>query len=104
MKVLALGIGLLSLVSYAEQHSSIKTRLPSKQIAIKTADRLTVVTEANQPIPGANVLIGKKIDDPFTGNNLTTDASGQVEIPVNFKAPLPVTIQAPGYITVTYSK
>lgn len=63
-------------------------------ISIKSMD--------DQPIAGAQILIGDSLDNPFSGNFLTTDSSGQVQIPAGWTSPLTVTVQAPGYIRMTY--
>lgn len=66
-----------------------------------TAQLITVVNEMNQPVPGATVMLGYQPGDPFPGNVFTTDAQGIANFPADWKAALPLTIQAEGYITST---
>lgn len=73
-----------SLVSYADQQ-----------------DLLTVIDEAGKPIAGASILLGYEVGNPFGGNVLTTAANGTASVPTDWKAALPVTVQAPGFIAST---
>ncbi|MGZ3773117.1 MAG: carboxypeptidase-like regulatory domain-containing protein [Pseudobdellovibrionaceae bacterium] len=63
---------------------------------------ITVKSADDQPLAGAQILIGDALNDPFSGNFLTTDPSGQVQIPAAWNASQTVTVQAPGYIRMTY--
>lgn len=56
-----------------------------------------------QPIPGARVLIGHAVGQPFADNWLITNLQGQVTQPAQWQTELPVTVQASGYLTTTYS-
>ncbi len=62
---------------------------------------LTIVDQLNQPVTGATILIGFEDGNPFPGNRMTTDASGQAPVPSDWKAALPLTVVAPGYVTST---
>ncbi len=66
------------------------------------ANLITIKSTDDQPIAGAQILIGDALNAPFEGNFLTTDNSGQVEIPAAWTTPLTVTVQAPGYVRSTY--
>ncbi|WII72345.1 hypothetical protein QJS83_00500 [Bdellovibrio sp. 22V] len=63
---------------------------------------ITIKNIEDQPIAGAQILIGDALNAPFSGNFLTTDAQGQIEIPAGWVDAQAVTIQAPGYIRATY--
>ena len=65
---------------------------------------LIVVDLEGQPIAGASVLLGNDVDSPFKGNQLVTDANGEVALPKSWTSPLPVTLEAPGYIRMTYTR
>ncbi len=65
------------------------------------AESLRVVNEAGQPVAGATIMLGYEAGNPFNGNILRTGADGSVGIPTDWKAALPVTVQAPGMITET---
>lgn len=66
-----------------------------------SAASLRVVDSNNQPVANATILLGYEAGNPFNGNVLKTLADGSAEIPTDWKAALPVTVQAPGYITST---
>ncbi|MCB0407931.1 MAG: carboxypeptidase regulatory-like domain-containing protein [Bdellovibrionales bacterium] len=65
---------------------------------------IEVVAENGHPIEGAKVLIGFAKDDPFEGNIFITNPEGIIQIPSLWKTPLPVTVQANGYLTTTFSE
>lgn len=65
------------------------------------ADLIRVVDQNNRPVAQATILLGYEVGDPFSDNLLVTDGSGTASIPADWKAALPVTVQAPGYITLT---
>lgn len=67
-----------------------------------SANQLTITSIDGLALPGAQVLIGDALNSPFSGNLLTADASGQVEIPTAWTDAQPVTIQAKGFVRVTY--
>lgn len=64
-------------------------------------DVVNVVDENQRPIANASVLLGYDAGNPFPGNSFSTDASGVAAIPSGWKAALPVTVQASGFITTT---
>ncbi len=68
----------------------------------QTVDHITITTIEGQAIPGAQILIGEALDAPFSGNFLTTDANGQIEIPAGWTMETAVTVQAPGFLRTTY--
>ncbi len=65
-------------------------------------NKLVVIDENNIPLADANVLIGYELNNPFANNLLKTDSMGILEIPKEWTTPLPVTIDLPGYLRVTY--
>jgi hypothetical protein len=98
----------LLLVSCADRQSSLK-QLGGQglsdsisQFDLAEPGKLTIVNENNTPVPNATVMIGNKPGDPFEGNVMTTDASGQIHMPPNFKSELPMTVTATDYIPQTY--
>lgn len=62
---------------------------------------LTIVDEQRQPVAGATILIGFEDGNPFPGNMLTTNATGQAAVPSDWKAALPLTVMATGFVTST---
>lgn len=63
---------------------------------------LTVQNINGEAIANAQVLIGDALNAPFEGNFLVTDENGQIALPAGWNGPLNVTVQAPGYLRVTY--
>jgi hypothetical protein len=66
------------------------------------ADVITVISENGTPISGATVMVGNSIDDPFEGNQFTTDVNGNISVPSQWKSNLPISISAYGYVTQTH--
>ncbi len=85
--------------SFAELSSQLKML----EAAAAAVDSLTVIDEAGHPVGGATVLFGASANDPFKGNSAISDADGTVSIPKDWTQSLSVSIQAPGYVTTTYS-
>jgi len=83
-----------------------KPKEPSSGISslfwAQTTNVITIKAIDDTPIAGAQILIGDALNAPFSGNFLTTDANGQVEIPAGWTSPAAVTIQAAGYVRATY--
>ena len=69
--------------------------------AVSAADSLRVIDKNHQPVANATILLGFEPGNPFPGNVLKTAADGSVGIPGDWKAALPVTVIAPGFITTT---
>lgn len=91
-------------VSCAEQQNPRKAfELQSARNSVNfdTAQTLTVTDDAGAPVANATVLVGFETGNPFPGNQLTTNAQGVANIPADWKAALPVTISAPGYVIST---
>jgi len=64
---------------------------------------LITVTDVNgKAIAGAQILIGMGLNNPFEGNFLTTGENGQVAVPAKWDGPMPVTIEAKGYVRTTF--
>lgn len=61
-----------------------------------------VVDETGAPVAGAKILIGHASGTPFAGNFLVTDAQGHADTPAEWTTDEPVTVQAPGYVRLTY--
>lgn len=81
---LVLSLAFAATVSYAEQQSS-----------------LSILDEQQHPVAGAIVLVGSEDGVPFPGNKVITGADGVANVPVDWKAELPVTVLANGFITTT---
>jgi len=65
-------------------------------------NKITIQAQDLSPIPGAQILIGDALNTPFEGNLLISDAQGQIDLPAGWTDAQPVTVQAPGYVRVTY--
>lgn len=101
----------VSSLSCAEQQSSWQTlasgqsgvvaEQPTRALQLLANDFLQVVDESGQPVPNASVLLGFEAGNPFNGNVLKTDDTGKANVPADWKAALPLTVQAPGYVTST---
>lgn len=63
-------------------------------IMIRTAD--------NKAVANAQVLIGDALDTPFSGNFLTADELGQLNVPTEWATAAAVTVQAEGFVRSTY--
>lgn len=63
---------------------------------------ITIKNYEDQPLADAQILIGTAEGAPFAGNFLTSDANGQITLPAEWSSPLPITVQAPGYMRLTY--
>jgi hypothetical protein len=97
----------LCAVSCAQRHNSVAElrdiNFDAAQGAYLTTDpTIQVVDEADMPIGNAQILIGEEPGKPFGGNVLTSDQNGLASIPGEWKAELPITISAKGYVTRTY--
>lgn len=64
--------------------------------------QITVLSEAGQPVIGADVLIGPSEGVPFVDNKLKTDLNGQAAIPTEWVSTQPVTVLAGGYRMATF--
>lgn len=100
-------------LSCAEQQTSWQTLTANEGIAAAVMEQqpqalqllanefLLIIDENDQPVANANILLGFEAGNPFNGNVITTDAGGKASIPADWKAALPLTVQAPGYVTTT---
>ncbi len=61
-----------------------------------------IVDNNGSGISGATVLIGGALNDPFPGNQLTTDANGYATPPAAWKSALPLTVEATGFVRTTF--
>jgi hypothetical protein len=66
------------------------------------APAITVKNLNGEVIANAQVLIGDALNTPFEGNFLVTDQNGQIALPAGWTGPMNVTVQAAGYLRVTY--
>lgn len=65
------------------------------------ADQITVVDESNKPVANATIMLGYEPGNPFKDNVFHTDSNGVAGAPDDWKAALPLTVQADGFITST---
>jgi hypothetical protein len=65
-------------------------------------NKIRVINLSGMPLAGAQVLIGKKLNDPFPGNFLETDSDGLLTIPDAWSDEAAVTVSATGYVRATY--
>lgn len=70
-------------------------------IAAGPLSQIRIVNQFGNAIPQAQILIGDEIDSPFTGNLVTTDASGNAIISEEWTVASPVTVEAAGYVRLT---
>lgn len=85
-----------------EKPKSLGGEGTSSQLWAQENNTISIKTINDQPLAGAQILIGDALNIPFSGNFLTTDSSGQIQIPAEWTEPMTVTVQAPGYVRVTY--
>lgn len=72
-----------------------------QQIQLFGNDYLQVIDDAGKPIANASLLMGYEPGNPFNGNVIKTDANGRANVPADWKAALPLTVQAEGFVTTT---
>lgn len=63
---------------------------------------IVVVDAAKKPIADAQVLIGTELNQPFANNLIKTDSQGVVALPKNWSTETAVTVQATGYVRISY--
>lgn len=105
MKKLMMALAMPGLLIGCSQDSKpniIESRGFFDQLWLQDAQLISVRTLDDQPLAGAQILIGDALNAPFSGNFLTTNSEGQVEIPATWTTPLAVTVGAEGYIRTTY--
>jgi hypothetical protein len=54
-------------------------------------------------VPDAKILIGQRIDQPFAGNLVLTDAKGEASVTSAWSTPESITIEAKGFVRTTYT-
>lgn len=95
---------LLIACTQQEQNYLLKKSADMNNILLEasSANIITIKSVENQPIAGAQILVGTALNLPFAGNLLTTNSAGQAWVPVGWDQSLPITVQAPGYVRTTY--
>ncbi len=66
------------------------------------AATITIVDENGNGVGGAEVTIGNKAGDPFSGNVIRTDGSGRLTTPAAWSTALPVTVTHASYVMTTF--
>ena len=69
---------------------------------IYEAGTLAVVDGAGKPIARAQILIGQSLNNPFSGNFLTTGEDGTIAAPTEWTGPMAITVEAKGYVRTTF--
>lgn len=87
----------------AKPNSSFNVYNNFSSIINSQSQEIVIVDEEQQPISGASVLLGSDINNPFKDNLLISNQDGEIAIPKSWTKSLPVTIEAPGYIRMTYT-
>lgn len=80
--------------------SSTMSSFSWSEKAAKTAE-IRIFNQYNEPISGAQILIGDAQGVPFRGNFISTDRDGLAIIPADWSTPASVTVDAQGYIRQT---
>lgn len=62
-----------------------------------------IVDESGSPLAFAEILIGIAPGDPFSGNELSTDADGRIYLPAPWKSPEWLTIREGDHLTTSYA-
>lgn len=112
MKKLLLTLAIPALIAGCGKDKDDKGSKPGKAVEsgsdlggmFQTMDAsIITVTDINQqPVKGAQVLVGNALNTPFAGNFLTTNELGQVTVPAEWATNEPITVQAAGYMRATY--
>lgn len=71
-------------------------------VGVTASAFLQVIDESGQAIGDAEILIGAREGQPFSGNRLRVDADGRVPAPMGWVSAEDVTIQAPGFVRLTH--
>lgn len=86
-----------------DSKKSEKATGPDQQVlSITAANVVSVIDSAQNPIVGARVLVGDGVGAPFKGNYLITDANGRAVVPAEWLDTAHVTVEADGFVRVTY--
>lgn len=82
----------------------IYTLLLAGSIAAQAApgDKIRILNEDGQPIAGANILIGSQKGNPWENNEVLTDLNGEITVPLQWTAALPITITAADYLSASF--
>lgn len=68
---------------------------------IEATSSIQVLNQLNQPVVGAQVLIGSDTNSPFKNNLFTTDKNGQIQNLSAWTMSAHITADAPGYVRQT---
>ena len=67
-----------------------------------SAQTIRIMDNNGDPVSHAEVMIGHAIDDPFENNFLVANADGEVQVPQEWTSPLPLTVEALGFIRTSF--
>lgn len=72
--------------------------------AVAQTARVKFISSSGTPVANAHVLIGLKPGEPFSGNELTTSQTGEIEIPAAWSAATSLSIESSSHVRTTYSQ
>lgn len=106
MKKLMMALAVPALLAGCSDNQKTQNQVDSEGLAglfwQQNTNIISVRTLDDQPVANAQILIGDALNSPFSGNFLSTDKNGNVEIPAGWNTDLPVTVQAAGFVRSTY--
>ncbi len=68
---------------------------------LQASAQIKIVNQFGEPLPQAQILIGSEVDSPFSGNLVSTNASGIAQIPTDWTTTSHLTVEAAGYVRLT---
>lgn len=72
--------------------------------ALANAVTAKVIDQTGAPLVGVTVLIGTALDQPFKGNQVTTNEKGEFTVPTEWQGELPISISGPDLVRTTIFK
>lgn len=105
-------LGLFLLLSACNQNlqspQGPKTEVPSSPLETLGQNeqaelpKITVMNIFGEPLVGARIMWGNRLNQPFANNLMETDRQGQVMAPPEWNGPLAITVDHSGYLRMTY--
>lgn len=103
MKLLLSGLLILAALGCSKNNGDDQSANHVRLFSQAT-NKLVIVDGDGKPVPGAQILIGSQVDQPFANNYVSSDASGEFMAPTGWNTEETVSIQAPGYMRAVYLK